>query len=421
MSTAIAFNPKDPDVHVLGGTLQISNFVETDPTVVRVLDEADDKPAELHRILVLGASVSQVTTSTVGTINLTDTIERLTESVEDSVDNAVGGIAAAARALLDGEDGQLPKAFADFRTRFEAMLGQHFDPDKKTSLVGKFEELLHAAADEQTKRLNRALDPHDPDSLVGRLRDDVVKTVKEESADLAKQVQELKETIATTAAASSASKAMFNKTTAKGFKFEDVAEQIIGAIAAGHGDLAVRVSTELGSSGTKDGDEVVTINPEDTRGEHACVLWEFKDKKMSLKAILDELDKGIANRDACVGIAVFGTEAYAPTTVPFMTYGNKAILVVDKDEPDAGAFRLAYMFGRWVARRALGDHADELDVARVESLIDDAQRAVARIAQVRKCHSTAKKGIEDAAGQVDALVHEVEVALDGLRKEIDNG
>jgi hypothetical protein len=75
-----------PPIYVDGGNLYISNFIETDAAVVRVIGEAEDRAAALHRILALGAHVSQVTTETASKLDLSNTIEQLTSSVEQTVD-----------------------------------------------------------------------------------------------------------------------------------------------------------------------------------------------------------------------------------------------------------------------------------------------------------------------------------------------
>lgn len=67
-----------------------------------------------------------MTTETASKLDLSNTIEQLTSSVEETVDRAVEGIAETAKGLLDGENGQLPRTLADFRGQFEVMLGESF-------------------------------------------------------------------------------------------------------------------------------------------------------------------------------------------------------------------------------------------------------------------------------------------------------
>jgi hypothetical protein len=407
----------DPSIHVDDGNLYINEFTETDAAVVRVIGEAEDRAAALHRILALGAYVNEVTASK---LDLGDTIERLTSSVEETVDRAVEDIAATATGLLDGENGQLPRTLADFRGQFEAMLGESFNPDSKKSLISKFELVMQTAAEEQTRRLNRALDPHAPDSLVGRLRGDLIKTVKDETAELAKRVAEVREVITSAAAASAATKAMFDKTALKGFRFEDALHELINSQAVHYGDVATQVGKEYGTLGTQQGDEVVTINPEDTRSVTVNVVWEAKTTRYGLRKILDELETAMKNRDACAGIAVFGNIGQAPINVPFAQYGERAVLVIDKDDPDESAVRLAYMWARWVARRRLSENNASIDIDKIETLISDTIRALQHASQVRKGHTMARKGIEEAGEHLDTMTREIKSTMDELRSEIEN-
>ena len=118
-------------------------------------------------------------------------------------------------------------------------------------------------------------------------------------------------------------------------------------------------------------------------------------------------------------IAVFTTQEQAPTSVPFHYAGNKAIVVLDKEGADDSALRLGYMWARWVVRRDLcAEPSDELDVARIGGLIDDAARAIDRCTTIRKYHTQARKGIEHAGLELDALVDEVRESLDAIGEEL---
>jgi hypothetical protein len=300
------------------------------------------------------------------------------------------------------------------------MLGESFTPDSKKSLISKFDQVMQAAAEEQTRRLNRALDPHAPDSLIGRLRGDLIKTVKDETGELAERVADVRELIKSTAAASEAKKVMFDKTSLKGRNFEDVMHELISSQAVLYSDIASKTGEEYGALGTKQGDEVVTLNLEDTRGATANIMWEAKTKRLSLHKILGELDTAMGNRNASVGIAVFGNSDIAPIKVPFWAYGEKAVLVIDKEDPDESAVRLAYMWARWVARRRLAEYNASIDIDRIETLISDTIRALKLASQVRTSHTLAKKGIEDAGAHLDIMIREIQSAMDQLRSEIED-
>jgi hypothetical protein len=135
-----------------------------------------------------------------------------------------------------------------------------------------------------------------------------------------------------------------------------------------------------------------------------------------------ELDEAIANRDAYAAIAVFRSQDQAPTKVPFTYNDDKAIAVLDPDEDDDSALRLAYMWARWTVRKQLAaadeEEGDTLDVERVRCLLDDASRALERHATIKRAHTAARKGIEQASEQVEALVHESRQAIDDLEAEL---
>ena len=73
---------------------------------------------------------------------------------------------------------------------------------------------------------------------------------------------------------------------------------------------------------------------------------------------------------------------------------------------------------RWVAKRELASDTNEVDAARVESLIDEARRVLQRATTIKKCHTTARKSIDDATSQVDALAAEIASVLDELDGEV---
>jgi hypothetical protein len=139
---------------------------------------------------------------------------------------------------------------------------------------------------------------------------------------------------------------------------------------------------------------------------------------MGLRRILEDLGDAMKNRNAAVGVAVFGNIETAPTRVTFTQFGDKAVLVLDKDDLDPGAVRLAYMWARWVARRKLSETDSAIGVERVDSLIADATRALEQARQVRKCHTMAKKVIDEAGAHLDTMTCELDTIFGSLRQEI---
>ena len=98
----------------------------------------------------------------------------------------------------------------------------------------------------------------------------------------------------------------------------------------------------------------------------------------------------------------------APTSVPFQYNDDKAIVVLDPDDGDESALRLAYMWARWTVRRRLARRgAEDSTSSGSRGLLEDAARALERHTAIKRFHTQAKKSIDQAGEQVRDLVGEV--------------
>lgn len=343
--------------------------------------------------------------------------EELTRKFDGNVSTAVGDIVAAATALADGETGALTLMLTKLQDDLAALLNATFDPDSKVSALAKLDVILADARDQQVQAVRKLVSADSEDSPLAVLKADIVTAVKSGITDIQRDVREVSEKLAVKQAV----EPVLAKTTGKGFDFEETFDHVVARIAAPHGDVAERVGTVKGVLGTQAGDELVTINHDDTQGLPGRFVFELKAKSLNMRKTLDEIDKAMANREALAGVAVFTSADEAPTGVAFHYADNRAIVILDRDGLDDAAVRLAYMWARWVVRRQLATLAGEnIDFARVDALTDDARRALERASSVKRFHTTAKKSIDQAGDQVDCLAAEVESALDLLAKEISH-
>jgi hypothetical protein len=407
-------NTTSPAVEIRDGTLVLDNFVERSQEVVSFVAASDDGETAVHRIMQVGTSALSLAQTTIETKLVEHAFGDMTAAFDGTLGKTVEQIGEIADGLLDEESGELVKTLESFADKVGELLGETFDEDSKSSALAKLDRLLTEAADQQVKAVRRVVDSDDPDSPLGRHRAEIVRTVREAEEKLTRAVADLSERIAVTKAQAD----LAEKAASKGFDFEDAVHEVLSEVTVDQGDLAEQVGAVFGAAGTKAGDELVTLSLEDTRGLSARYVLELKDRKLGAKATFEELERAMANREAAVGIAVFSRQEHAPIPGPFAYWGNYAIVVLDKDELDPGALRLACLWARWMVRRELADDSTEVSLERVAALIEDARRALDRVTTVRRCHTSAAKRIGEAGAQVDEMATQVQSVLDAIASEI---
>jgi hypothetical protein len=148
--------------------------------------------------------------------------------------------------------------------------------------------------------------------------------------------------------------------------FEEIVDDVLGAIARGSGDLLERTGTGTGATiASKKGDFVLTLNSEATAGHEIRVVVECKDRYVSGRVMRDELRDAKSNRDAAVAVAVF-TPAHAPAGIaPFDVRAGDVYCVLDPVSPDPATLEAAVRLARLLALQTLRDHDVEVDAAAV--------------------------------------------------------
>jgi hypothetical protein len=407
--SAVPIHTSTGRVLVADGVVYVRELEEHDDEVARIVAEADDPVGATSACLRIGARALRAAHVSVDV----DVIERsfadLEHRFESRVGAAVDEIARSTAELLDEEDGALAGTLGTFHESLEGLLGDTFDADSKSSVLAKIEELVLGT-------MKGLISPEVDDSPIGRLRKELVETVQREVSDVAEEVRRVTEHLGIL----DATEEVYEQTTGKGFDFEDLVDECVSTMAARHGDLAEPTGTIKGATGSQVGDEVVTLNREDTFGCDARFAIEVKNRKLNLRSTFAELDEAIANREALAAIAVFRSQDQAPSAVPFMYSDDKAIAVLDPDDEDDSALALAYMWARWTVRKNLSaaEPDDGIDVERVRCLLDDASRALDRQATIKRAHTQARKGIDQASEQVEALVRETREAMADLEAEL---
>jgi hypothetical protein len=162
---------------------------------------------------------------------------------------------------------------------------------------------------------------------------------------------------------------------------------------------------------------VVRLAPGDTGGRPVQVLFEAKNwsRKASLRNVLEELDRGMANRQAAVGVEVFSTPEAAPSLVPFTHFDNKAIVVSSGAETDHWALWLAYLWSRLEARRRAGPGTGELDLEQADAALSDARRALGRVVTIRKFLGQSRNTLDKAGTELTGMIEDLREAIESVR------
>src|SRR6478672_3204234 len=379
-------------VLVADGVVYLRELEEADEEVVRIVSESEDPVAAVGRCLTVGARA----------------FSELENRFEARVNAAVDEIARTATGLLDEEDGALAGTLTSFSSQLGQLLGDTFDADSKSSVLASIEELVLGT-------MKGLITPEIADSPIGRLKTELVDTVQREVGDMAEELRRVNEHLGIL----DATEEVYEHTPGKGFDYEDLVDECVGTLAANYGDLAEVTGKQSGSNASHVGDEVVTLNRDDTHGIEARFTLEMKNRALNMRKTIAELDQALTNRDALAAIAVFRSQDQAPTAVPFQHFDDKAIVVFDPDDEDDSALRLAYMWARWTVRKGLAVSEEaEVDLERVRCLLDDAARALERHTSIKRFHTQARKSIDQAADQVRDLVDEVHETLDSLDAEL---
>ena len=404
MSAALSTTFSPGRVLVADGVVYVRDLEERDAEVVRLVSESEDPAESASQCLRIGARAMRAAHVTVDVDVIERSFRELETRFESRVTHAVDEIARTTTGLLDEDDGALAGTLSAFRGEFDRLLGDTFDADSKVSVLTKIESLV-------LDTMKGLITPEIDDSPIGRLKKELIDTVQREVSDVAGELRRVTEHLGVADATSEA----YEHTTAKGFDYEDLVDECVGTLAAGYGDLAECTAKESGSTASQVGDEVVTLNRDDTHSIEARFTLEAKNRPLNMRTTMGELDAALANRDALAAIAVFRSQDQAPTSVPFQYIDDKAIVVFDPDDRDDSALRLAYMWARWTVRRhlAAGEH-DDLDLERIAGLLEDAGRALERHTAIKRFHTQAKKNIDQASDQACDLVTETREALDEL-------
>jgi hypothetical protein len=413
MTAQLASLP-NPRVYAAEGVVHIHDLATADPDLLRLVTGAGDPEAVVQRALSTGARALAVAQVSLDTALVENSFAALETQLRALLDDTTTRVAGTTADVLDHPEHGITATLGTWRADIASLLEQTFDPRYSDSAFGKLDTVLRDASERQLSATRRLLNPDADDSPLSRL----LTGVRDQVATVLDAVGRLAEQVAADKAATAATASALERSAVKGIAFEEQVVAAVTAVAAERGDVAEPVGRLGGATGARVGDITVQVDPASIGGQSGAYVVECKDRRLTLKATLDELRRAADNREASAALAVFSSVDNCPVPTPFAVFNDRAVVVYDKAEPDAAALRLACAWARWIVQREVRRDHDGVDLEMVGRLIDEARRALDRVSTIKRAHSAAVKKIGEASGQVAELNVEVSDALERIEQAL---
>lgn len=403
--------------------VSIEGIVE-DFQLREVLEEAEAAGQPLGETLLellkLGTQVREVITTSATTQVLANAVEKVQTGITSIETDHQDFITDLMNQIL-GEDPtsdlNLVKKLSEWREDFDQKLSDEFSDEVNANTLSK----IKAAIDKNLEARDAALASllsleESSDPFANR----PLKAVADKVQAILDKLNEEK-----------GKKQEGSKRSKKGNTFEDAVYLATETIADELGDVADNTGARklTGVDGNDEGDVVVDFALSSLTGATGKLVIECKHRNTpkSKRAILEELDKGISNRQADYGIMVTNASGYnLSSDFPFWEdLGNKrSILVLDDDYEtvDEEKIRFAYL----VAKARVKDMKANLDLDtlnEVQAEISTLADGIGRLAALKGTHSTATTALNEMQGHIKFLDDNVSFGLkrldEKLKKSLD--
>jgi hypothetical protein len=431
-------------VNVFEDRVRFENLESRDPEVVGFFGEMPIQTAE--EVAVRALAVGVVGLKAMGMAGRIELMEKefmkLTHqfssslaAVEKSLNERVDltfdpdraeSVSARLSTTIQAANKATTATIEDARTQLQRLIGDAFNPQLTTSCVFQIAKQLS----DTRLQLDRAFDPAVEGSYLARLTAEVSEYFGDEGkiagvvaaqvAPIRKEMLDALQGLRDALISQTAAAQIRRLTPMSGSDFEDEVEEVLRHLAHRYGDAVDRLGTQSGDSGkARCGDFVVQLR------EGGCFVVESKDYSRPVplrgdKGILAILRASMANRSADFAIAVMKESSGFPKEVgAFNDYdGDKVLCIFGQG---GQMLEAAY---RWARASLLATHAAKhgIDLAAVESGIDEARRALRELGRVEgKSRSIAKTADEIqglVAFQVRRALQALEAVMAGTPLEI---
>ena len=356
----------------------------------------EDRPAELRRALELG-------TDAIETIRTSTTL-RLVEAEIGGMSEELSGKLGTLLTKDRGEAlGLIRELLDDHRTKLTGAMTRYLDPESQASLPVAMQKLFDQATTMLYERVEGLMNDGD-DSALGKLADRFSKELERSTATIVEQV--------------AARHALVTRSALSGRPFEDALEERLVHLVRPLGDTVTRCGDTLGQTRRKNGDLLITIDPDVVRGHDLHIVVEAKRRAegthpFSSSEMRNSLTAARRNRDAQAGLFVVETAGLLPLGLGFQELSSTEIALAYEPDGDDLALAVGIRLLRCgLVADAFADAGEELDRDAARSVIADVRQSLSRLQTVRGQHQAAINSINKASQAANELADEV---LAGLR------
>ena len=342
-----------------------------------------------------------------------------------SVKNMAGGQIGAesmkqsAELVVQGLNGTV----AALNESISSKVAQILDPETGV-IAQQMRETASTIGDTHDLKLRDLLSPQKEGTPIAALQQAITTSLNAHVTGIKTDIAAVTDLVNQFIGSQKKGKELYDKSREKGGDLEWLLDSIIQPEAAVHGDTALYTGDTESPSGRNTGDEVVIMNPASTKGEEVKIVWEaktdakFKNVKGRLKQdkVAEELMAAIENREAVCGIFVSDARGLDLSVQPIWQEfeGNKLIIVLDDEDPDHRLVRMAYLWARSYALRALAPDESELDIEAIDRVLKALQREFNTLSTLKGMHTPIRENINKAI----AFVDEFEASLDKQMAEL---
>ncbi|MBJ7330760.1 MAG: hypothetical protein JHC95_12745 [Solirubrobacteraceae bacterium] len=400
-------------VSVRNGRLIVDGLLIDDETLVRLAEDAEDPAQFVRDAMVIGARVLDREQAGTNTDFVKVEFERAARELNDA-------FTQRAKAVADRLDEKVDQTFGPEDGHVTKALARHFSDDSTGAVQHKVRKVLDEVAAQMREDLRKSLTTDSSDNPIVAMQKASLGVMKhnadQQNAHLKAMADRLEAVkIELTELKAEREKhveldAEREKGTAKGRTYEEALVEVLDDLATARGDVCEAVG-DFGGEGGRKGDAVIALDAcgGPARGR---IVFEAKNRRLSKKEALAELDGALRTRSADYAVLVVPSDEKLPArTNPLREFnGDKLFVTFDPEDGSSLALEVAYGLARARVLQARSA-TDGVDPDAVRAEVERAQGGMDEVRRIKTQLSNARTSLDNAQGLVDAMAETVRTHL----------